>query len=698
MSNVIVSKTVNSVSWKVDNGSYAAALKKIRAIKSAWTDSSKAALKAQKQYIQAGKLFRQAQQPVETPAQRKQRNERLKTQHAELLLARRTNQIRAAGIRFNTKTSAYNMSNAQRTQAISDFSALSKQYHAGTLALGEYNARLAQLHQRMRNVGGLAKKPMVMPVRAKITGIDTSMLQGGIAGLAAYGLGRSVMDTGQSFEAAQNGLTAVMGSAAGAAKEFSYLRGEADRLGLDLIQTTKDYTRFAASANGKIDTSQMHSLFEGVSEYGRVVGATADEQSRSMRAIQQMLSKGTIQSEELKGQLAEGLPGAVGMFTKALNAMKGTTNLTDADLFKMMEDGKLFAKDILPYVAEEMKKTARTGGALDKAVKSNAASMVRMKTASQNAMNALFMSGFGDALTRTFDTLSDILNNNTGAFETFGSVAGGVLDGFTTGLETVQNTFVLLQAVLQAHFPGLTGMFEGFGETIGKIAGIGLFTTSIFKLAGAIKWLVSFANPLKAMLATMAAINALGGGGAIGKDGKPTGNTTGTTGPQKGKGPGLKGIGKLGALGILGELYMFGSEINDRYNPLSDFNTDRSVVFEDIGNSLRNGDQGGGGLFDWLASLASKPLPTNPDYAKPGEKTGWTPSYLQPQPMTVPIPTGPTPATLPTWANQPLRGEAEIKLSPIEITLNEGNLKGLINAAVEDNNLSTYNLLLGVPE
>lgn len=710
MANIIVTSTINEVKFKVDNGSYNAALKKIKAMKTAWTDSSGAALKASRQFEQAGKTFRKSQewqQRVYNPTERKAQSERLKAQRAEAALARRTNQIRAAGIRFNTKNTAYNLTAAQRTQAISDFASLSRQYHTGGMALAEYNARLAQLHQRMRNIGGLAKKPINVPVKAQIIGLDSSLMSGmgGImGGYAAFGLGRQVMETGQSFEAAKNGLTAVMGGAEQAGKEFEYLRNESNRLGLDLIQTTKDYTRFAASANGKLDNSQIHSLFEGVSEYGRVVGATADEQSRSLRALQQMLSKSKLSAEEVRQQMAESLPNSVGLLTKALNQMKGTTNLTEADLFKLMEDGKLFAKDILPFLADEMKKAARAGGALDAAVKSNAAAMQRMNTASQDAMNALFHSGFGDALTRTFDTFTAILNDNTGAFETFGSVAGGVLDGFTSGLISIHDTFITVEAMLKAEFPGLIGMFEGFGEKVGKIAGIGLFTVSVFKLAGAIKWLVSFANPLKAMLLTMQAINALGGADAVGgADSKQKGKTKTGSPKAGGKGLPLKGMGRAG--GILAAFAAM-SEVNDLVNPWSDNNQEKARVMDDVRQKLKdnpdaaNSFPGLASMFSGIGSWFSQEIEGNYatnklNYQKPADKNGWVPSYAQP---TVNLNQGMPAPQLPAWANQPLRGEAEIKLSPIEIRVNEGNLKGLITAAVEENNLMQYNLLLGVPE
>ncbi|QDE47853.1 tape measure protein [Enterobacter hormaechei] len=41
-------------------------------------------------------------------------------------------------------------------------------------------------------------------------------------------------------------------------------------------------------------------MFEGVSQYGTVLGATGEEQSRALLALNQMYAKGTVQAEELK--------------------------------------------------------------------------------------------------------------------------------------------------------------------------------------------------------------------------------------------------------------------------------------------------------------------------------------------------------------------------------------------------------------
>ncbi|HCC5834885.1 tape measure protein [Citrobacter farmeri] len=700
-SNVIVTKTVNSVVWKVDNGSYQAALKKIRAMKTAWTDSSGAALKASKQFEQAGRTFRKSQewtQKAYNPAERKAQAERLKQQKAELAIARRTNQIRAAGVRFNTKSNSYNLSSTQRAQAIQDFGRLTREFHAGSIASAEYSARLQQLYGRMRQQGGLVKKPLNVPVTGKVTKLDTSLLDhaGTVIGVTAlFGAGASILRVGQDLDSVMSGLTAVTGSSEKASAEFEYLRSEANRLGTDLQASARDYMKWSAATKSSMSQTDMKNIFESLSEYSTVLGLSSDRASLALNALTQMSSKSVVSMEELRQQFGDQIPGAISIFTAAYNKVNKTL-LTEGQFTELVGNGKVLAKNVLPAVGEELRALARNGGALEKSVNSNRAAMQRLKSTWQASVNAFYSSGFGSEMTQTFNLLTTILGDNKGAFETLGNVAGGVLDGITTAIETVYNSFVLLKAMLQAHFPVLTKMFDGMGKTVGQIAGYAIFTAAVFKLGGALKFLVGFANPLKGLLATLTAINALGGGGAIGKDGKPTGQTTGPTKPKT-KLPGLKGIGKLGALGIFGEVLMLGSSLNDRFNPNSDFNTDRGVVFEDIGNLLRNGDQGGGSLATWLSNLTGNPLPTNPDYAKPADKTGWTPSYAQPQ--IAPLPAqAPTPQQLPAWANQPLRGEAEIKLSPIEINLNEGNLKGLITAAVDDNNNRQYNLLLGVPE
>jgi hypothetical protein len=81
-----------------------------------------------------------------------------------------------------------------------------------------------------------------IPVTAKVNKLDTSMIEGagGAITLAAtVALSGKIMTTGQDFESAMSGLTAITGSTEKAAKEFEYLKEQSNRLGLDLLKTAR---------------------------------------------------------------------------------------------------------------------------------------------------------------------------------------------------------------------------------------------------------------------------------------------------------------------------------------------------------------------------------------------------------------------------------------------------------------------------
>lgn len=644
--NIIVSKTVNEVSWSVDRTSYGRALKAVKSIKAAHEKPAKALEKAEgKAALAAAKAqtarLRQAEQlskQQHRQAQIQAKMERDAVAHANKMAAiaarnpaagglvpkgvrglaeairlqreqaeqdKRTQQIRTKGIRFSTATNGYNLTPRQRAQAISDFAQLTKQYHAGSMALGEYNARVSKLQQRLRQQGGLIKKPVTIPVKAKVTGLDTSLLDHAGTAItigATIGIGKTIMQTGQDFESMASGLQAVTGDSQKATQEMAYLQKQALSLGLDLQQTSKDYVKFYASAAGKATDSQIKNLFEGVSQYGTVLGATGEEQSRALLALNQMYAKGTVQAEELKGQLGDALPNAVGIFVKALNKLKGRTDLTEKDLMAMMKNGELLAKDILPLVGDEFKAAAQKGGAFEKSLKSNRVAMMRLRTTMQLAQKNFFESGFGSQLTDTFNGLTDAIDSNQDAFKTLGAIAGNVIKGFTDAGDTVYNSFILIEALIKKYAPQLSRTFEGFGNTAAYAAGIAIFTGAIFKLAGALRWLVSFANPLKNLLGTLAGIGSLGGiatpgteNTKPGKDGKPS---------KGGRGGGFS----IGLPAIIA-----GVSLNNRLDEIQadpdafmkrvQANNDRPTMWTDIKNFFADHAQGFTNAFAGMNTL-----------------------------------------------------------------------------------------------
>lgn len=703
--NVIITKTVNRTIFTTDANSFKKTVDKIRSVGKEWDKVASKMKPLRLKFEENGY----------TKARRKQQDEAAKAAMAEakakaaaeakaakakLVAERKLQTIRAKAIRFSTSAANANVTPAQRAGHLQEFGQLTRQYHAGAMALQEYNARVSKLQQTMRQQGRVGMRGATIPVTAKVNKLDTSMIEGAggaITIAATVALSGKIMNTGQDFESALSGLTAITGSTDKAAKEFDYLRDQSNRLGLDLLKTSKDYTQFAAAVGDKLPKDQMRSIFEGASEWGLVTGADADAQSRALKALNQMMSKGTVMSEELKGQLSEALPGAVGLFVKALNQMKGTTNLTEKDLFDLMQQGKLFSKDILPEVAKQMKAAARNGGALDKAMKSNRASWQRLQTSMQNAMNVFFTSGFGNSLTSAFDAISAAVNGSGGAFEMFGHIAGKIVEGATDAFTELHDTVILTFRIIEYYAGklGITGeQLKSWGEMAAYAAGVALFAGSIWKLGGAFKWLLTMLNPLTKLLGVMKGIAAIGGieaatTGGSGGEGKEKPNKPGR-GPKVGKAGGLAALsgGPVGwgiAIGSVGGDYGW-----DRIMDAND-----SLYGQDTtaGGNLKK-DSPLGKLWDFLHSPK---LPTNPNFAKPEEKTGWVSSYSNPG-YVPPAPTITAPQlkvetvgnplmTPPAWLNQPLNVNVNVKVQ-------DGQVKNLVQSEIERSEQAAFNMLM----
>ncbi|HGH4676365.1 TPA: tape measure protein [Enterobacter bugandensis] len=698
--NVVITKTTNRTTFEVDRGSYQRTVDRIKQVGKEWDKvaSKMKPLRLKFEENAYTKIRRKQQDDAAKAAMAEAKAKaaaEAKAAKAQLAAERKIQTIRAKAIRFSTSAANANVTPAQRAGHLQEFGQLTRQYHAGSMALQEYNARVSRLQQTMRQQGRVGMKGGTIPVTAKVNKLDTSMIEGAggaITIAATVALSGKIMTTGQDFESSMSGLTAITGSTEKAAKEFEYLKEQSNRLGLDLLKTSKDYTQFAASVGDKLPKDQMRSIFEGASEWGLVTGASADEQSRALKSLNQMMSKGTVMSEELKGQLSEALPGSVGLFVKALNDMKGVTNLTEKDLFKLMEDGKLFSKDILPHVAKQMKEAARNGGALDKAMKSNRASWQRLNTSMQNAMNVFFTSGFGNELTNAFDSISAAIDGSGGAFEMFGHIAGKIVEGATDAFTELHDTVIFTFRVIEYYAAkmGISGeQLKAWGEMAAYAAGVALFAGSVYKLGGAFKWVLTMLNPLTKLLGVMKGIAAIGGieaasealgDGKPGKDGQPgkPGNQSKNTKPI-GAGRGVN----FGLPAIIAAV-----SLNDRLDQIQadpeafkrkvQENNDRPTLWTDI-------------METFSGSWYEKQQNANQQAAQ-------TAALDQIVRVAVPTFTPPTTATVtdgyvnalmapPAWLNQPLNVNINVKVQ-------DGQVKDLVRSEVEANDNRNFNMLM----
>lgn len=684
--NNVVVKTVNKISYESDKNSYARTVKQIRSIKKEWEKAgaaSKGGGGSRGGYDKAAREMRLVNKRLADTRAKEEAKAAKQAAREQVQAERRIQQIRAKSIRFNTSASAYNLTGKQRTESLSQFGDLTRQFHQGKIAVGEYNAAVSKLQANMRKQGKVGMKGQTLPVTAKVTKLDTSLIdsaKGAIVIGATVALGKSIMTAGQDLQSMESGLTAVTGSADKAAKEMQYLRDQSNRLGLDLIGTGKDYTKFLAAVGDKATQKQTRTLFEGVSEYGTVLGATADDQSRALKALNQMYSKGTVQAEELKGQLGDAIPGAVSVFVKALQKTQNNANLTEKDLFKMMETGQLLAKDILPAVGDEFKALARNGGALDKAVNSNRASWQRLKTAMQASMGAFFEGGFGSALTNAFDTISAALNNNADSFKFWGDLAGNVIEGATDAFGLLYNTIVFVARAGSSYLEDMGVSFDsmkGWGDMAAYALGVTLFAGSIWKLGGALKWIIGFINPLTKLLGVMKGIAALGGieaatsGGISGKDPK---GTKPTKQPSK--------FGKLGKGALLAGGSAVGAAAMNPYTYPAALGAYAAVSTD---NATREAD--GLGLLDSIAARWKAGGWANHDANKIAADA------LKPTINLDPVTSGS--ALMNNYRNpvNPLPQTHKLEVtSRVEVV--DGAVKGLVQGVIDDRETQQINMLL----
>lgn len=336
---------------------------------------------------------------------------------------------------------------AQRTEALKRREAERTAAHNRRLELEQTRHRnrlhLQEMRQQARRVGG------------------GGMFSGSTAGLKAYGgaalggfgaftIGRQLFETGTTMAGLRSAFTMLMGDGAKAEEQIAFINREVDRLSLNLPSTANDFKQLMASAQARLGAEGVQELFSGLSEVGLVLGLTVDQQQRAIRAFGQMASKGKISSEELKGQLAEALPGAVDIFAKSLD-------IEPAVLFKMMEDGKLLAEDVLPKVAARMRSmTTEEQRAIAK--NSPARKLNELQTAYTRFLDELGKSGAYDALTALFDglkTLIDFIKPATpvlgqflGVIKVFVKDVFGLVKGLIIGIDQLSGKLGLFAAAI----------------------------------------------------------------------------------------------------------------------------------------------------------------------------------------------------------------------------------------------------------
>jgi tape measure domain-containing protein len=179
----------------------------------------------------------------------------------------------------------------------------------------------------------------------------TSLL-GAVAALSgAYLTLKSSIESSLKMEQITYSMKAVSGSTEIAAKELAYIRTESERLGLVMSDAALSFAKFsAATRSTALEGAETKKVFSAVAEAATALKLPGEQVNGIFMALQQMMSKGKVQAEELRGQLGERLPGAFNMAAEAMG-------VSTAELNKMLEKGEVLGSELLPKLAEKLHET-----------------------------------------------------------------------------------------------------------------------------------------------------------------------------------------------------------------------------------------------------------------------------------------------------------------------------------------------------
>lgn len=297
-----------------------------------------------------------------------------------------------------------------------------------------------------------------------------------VSAFAVAAGGAAITRIGQDFESINSTMLAVSGNAETASENLSFVKEEAFRLGVDLKQTSKQYTRMLA-AQGEMEKSDVNNLFIGMAEASTVLGLSADESSRAFIGIAQMMSKNQVMAQEMKEQVGEVIPNAMQAMAKATQQAGLSVNGTISEMFKLMEEGKVKASAVLPFFAENMREFAKPG--LKKAIDSNRVAMNRMMTSMQMSSNQFFQSGFGEGLTDLFNSIAKFMKENIPLWESFGRILGGALKGLS----------FIIDEILTPVFSALGSILNAVTTLLGDLSGTLVIVAAKFGIVGkAVGW------------------------------------------------------------------------------------------------------------------------------------------------------------------------------------------------------------------
>jgi len=376
--------------------------------------------------------------------------EAIRKQRAEVEKAREAYEVLNAEVRrLTAEIKANGGPTVQQAQALREVSAAARE---ARFELQRQLDTLRRMPGSLHSLGGIrgifqaiygeSRKAMSLTQRLRGEVLSLSTAYFGLYGAINHISG--VIGAYQKLEAAQNRIGVVLGQNQSAVNtELQWLERQASRLGIEFGILADEYSKFAVAAQAANWASEStRKVFLAVAEAARVNKASTEQMSGIFLALQQMISKGKVSSEELRRQLGDRLAGAFNIFADALG-------LSASQLDELMQKGEVLASETnLLAFADELNR--RFGPQLADSLRSTTALMGQFSNEIYQARLRVGEGGFIKAFNEALEEMIGYFRSREGRdfFLSLGSALGSVTRAVTFLIRNVEALFEIFKLLV----------------------------------------------------------------------------------------------------------------------------------------------------------------------------------------------------------------------------------------------------------
>jgi len=238
---------------------------------------------------------------------------------------------------------------------------------------------------------------------------------------------KNIFNLAVSFDSLRLALEFTSKASWEAGRSMQFLLELNKNFGAQISVTSERWLKFRTAAKlSGLTMLETKAIFQSVTKASALLGLKTDELKGIYLALEQMLNKGKVTTEELRRQLGERLPGAVGIMAASMGV-----GLEELD--KMMKKGEVLSAEVLPNFA----KALEVAYGIDKTEK-----IENMQT----AVNKL--KGAWDSLILTVVEGDGVFSKSTNAIT---GALTNMLNSFNFAFSNTEQTVRLLQGIVSGE-------------------------------------------------------------------------------------------------------------------------------------------------------------------------------------------------------------------------------------------------------